>query len=171
MKRKPKILLLGSTLLLTMLTLVSLNALGLNSMPLVENDTHLKISLKLELPKPLELTYNTKTMYAWDAKGYGIILQIFNGYTLWADNYIANLELKTNFDSRIKICSERLIIKDKIIQNLSDDRDRAYALFNQERDDKPKLQRKNTIKIILFSGGALIVGAAAGILIGFFAGQ
>ncbi len=110
-------------------------------------------------------------MYAWDLQGYAIILKLFTGYTLWADNYIAESELEGIFELRLELCSDRLELKDETIYILQEDRDHAYDLFNQERKDKPKLERRNTIKIVLISGGTAIVGVAAGILIGFFAGK
>jgi hypothetical protein len=127
--------------------------------------------LDLEMPKPLEISRQGTTLFAFTIEGYGTLLKIFTGYTLWADNYIAESELEAAFEVRLEGCQLRLNLKDDNIADLKEDRDHAYDLFNQERKEIPKLKRKNTLKIIFVSGSVGIVALAGGVLIGFFAGR
>ena len=168
MEKKPQILLIGLILLPAIIMLTSLNALCQNLTLPAENANLNLPSLNLELPEPLEINYNSTILYAWNIEGLSIITKIFVGYNLWAENELVIETLKATIKERQEICFKRLDEKDKHIKLLSDDRDNIYHLFNQERKDKAKLKRKNTIKIILISGSTCIVGAAVGLLIGFF---
>jgi hypothetical protein len=62
-------------------------------------------------------------------------------------------------------------LKDEIIDITSKDRDHAYELFERERKEKPQLEMKNRIKLILITGSSGVVGVAVGFIIGFFAAK
>ena len=110
-------------------------------------------------------------MFAWDVKGYGIILQLFAGYTLWAENYIYESELETIYNIRLEMCSERLALKDETIHILSNDRDYVYGLFEEQEQEAISTERRQKLKTFFIAGGSLIVGVAGGLIIGFFAAK
>lgn len=125
--------------------------------------------LDLQLPQPLEIQHDGNVMFAWDLEGLAIITKIFIGYTLWAENYIAESEHDAILEFRLEICTDRLALKDQNIQDLKDDREHAYDLFFSERDEQSKVEVKNALKTILISTGTGIVGVAVGIIIGVVA--
>lgn len=125
--------------------------------------------LDLILPEPLQVEVEDgQFLFAWDAKGYASILKIYTGYTLWADNYINALELEYLFELRIGVCQETLIIKQEVIDLITEDREHAYDLFKEERVDLARLERRNRFKTIFIAGGAGVVGVAGGIILGLF---
>ncbi len=119
--------------------------------------------LDLVLPEPLRAT---NTEVAFSVAAYATMLQIYNGYILWAETYNDVAQLEPLADMRLELCSERLALKDETIQILSDDRDHAYGLFNGERDTKTKLEASNSIKTFLVSAGTGVIGIAVGLIIG-----
>jgi len=125
--------------------------------------------LNLTLPDPVALKYGNVTLFAWDIKGYGTIMNMFAGYTLWTSNYRPQLELQESLTKRLTLCSNRIKLKDSVLEIALEDRDNVYKLYNEEIKTKASLKRQNTIKILLISGGTGLVGIAVGLLFGVFA--
>jgi len=166
MKRKPLTLLMISIGLL--LTMISISSVGYTDNLTLAATLKTKITIKippldLVLPEPIESTVDKVTFIT---EAYPIILQIYNGYILWADTHIAVSELEILESLRLELCSERLTIRNDAIQILSKDRDHAYTLFDMERNDKKKLEVRNTLKIVLVSTGTGVIGVAIGIITG-----
>jgi hypothetical protein len=94
------------------------------------------------------------------------MLQIYNGYILWADTYAAYNELEPLADMRLELCSERLALKDESVQILTDDREHAYRLYEDAADDIKKAETVGTLKTVFISLGTGVVGVAVGIIVG-----
>ena len=127
------------------------------------------IALDLTLPEPIELEHKGITMYAWNMEGYAAILRIFNGYTLLADNYIAESEKDSLWQIRLDICEQNKQLEANNFNLAIDHRDRLYELWYSEQIDYKKDKARNAIKSVLIATGVGVVGVATGILIGFFA--
>jgi len=127
------------------------------------------LALDIVLPEPVEIEKNGMVLYAWDIDGYATILQLFNGYSLWADNYIAESEKDSLWQIRLDICEKNADIEAKNFNLAIDHRDTMYELWYSDQIDYKKDQARNTIKTVLIATGTGVVGVAAGILIGFFA--
>lgn len=123
-------------------------------------------SLDLVLPEPLKAD---SSGVVFSVQSYATILQIYNGYILWSDNYENENRLLSLADEKLSYCTERLSLKDESITLLSDDRDHAYQLYNTERNSRDQAETRSTIKMVLISGGVGLVGVAVGLLIGIFA--
>jgi hypothetical protein len=108
-------------------------------------------------------------MLAFDIEGYGIVLKVFSGYRLWEKNQDPELSLNQICKSEIMAYETIVEKRDETINLLRDDRDHAYQLFKDEQERNSKIKTKATVKLILFSAGTGIVGAAIGLLIGVFA--
>jgi hypothetical protein len=120
--------------------------------------------LDLELPEPT-IDEQAKT-YTFNTEGYEIILKIFTGYTLWADNYVAESESDSLYELRLETCHDR---KDELRHSLDiclDDRKHAYTLFRDERNDQGKAKVKSFFKTLAVGVGAGVVGIAIGIVTG-----
>lgn len=127
--------------------------------------------LDLVLPEPIEIKHNGFKLYAWDLEGYATILQIFNGYSLWADNYIAESERDAIWEIRLEICQNKTTLERRNYELIRDNRDVMYDLWKDEIRDYKKQEIKNRIKIILISSGVGIIGIATGLVIGFIGAQ
>lgn len=170
MRRKPLTLSIVSIMLPIMVMTLSLNGYTQSLATPQNEELTLDVPpLDLDIPKPLKITHNGETIYGWNAKGYATILKVWTGYTLWAENYSKQVELDETTAERLELCRARLILKDDIITILTEDREHAYDLFNEERDSAKKIERSNTIKTVLIAGGTGIVAIAVGILIGWLA--
>ena len=115
------------------------------------------------LPEPLKIT---DTEVTFSVAAYATMLQIYNGYILWADTYAAYNELEPLADMRLELCSERLNLKDETIQILTDDRAHAYKLYEDASNDIKRAETSGTLKTVFVSAGAGLVGAAIGIIVG-----
>lgn len=129
------------------------------------------LPLDIELPEPIELEQNGLNLYAWDMEGYAIILQIFNGYTLWADNYIAESEKDSLWQIRLDICEKNKGLEAANFQLAIDHRDRMYELWYENQRDVDRELRRGKLKTVLVSTGVGVVGVAAGLLAGFLLAQ
>jgi hypothetical protein len=115
------------------------------------------------LPEPLKIT---DTEVTFSVAAYATMLQIYNGYILWADTYAAYNELEPLADMRLELCSERLALKDESVQILTDDREHAYRLYEDAADDIKKAETVGTLKTVFISLGTGVVGVAVGIIVG-----
>lgn len=124
--------------------------------------------LDLILPEPIRASDNE---VVFSVQSYAIILQIYNGYDLWTRNHADEKQLDSLLETQLSLCSERLELKDESIEILSDDREHAYQLYSDEKSSKDSAETRSIIKTVLISSGVGIVGIAAGIIIGIFAGR
>jgi ATP-dependent protease ClpP protease subunit len=105
---------------------------------------------------------------SFDLEGYAIILQMYSAYQLYIENKSLYQDTKAYYENELKISNERLLLKDETIKILSEDREFIYQRMNKTLDEVAKEERRNKIRIILFSTGGVLVGTGIGILIGAF---
>jgi hypothetical protein len=122
----------------------------------------------LILPKPEVLKVDNINKMSFDLEGYAIILQMYSAYQLYIENKSLYQDTKAYYENELKISNERLLLKDETIKILSEDREFIYQRMNKTLDEVAKEERKNKIRIILFSTGGVLVGTGIGILIGAF---
>jgi hypothetical protein len=122
----------------------------------------------LILPKPEVLKVDNINKVSFDLEGYAIILQMYSAYQLYIENKSLYQDTKAYYENELKISNERLLLKDETIKILSEDREFIYQRMNKTLDEVAKEERKNKIRIILFSTGGVLVGTGIGILIGAF---
>jgi hypothetical protein len=122
----------------------------------------------LILPKPEVLKVDNINKVSFDLEGYAIILQMYSAYQLYIENKSLYQDTKAYYENELKISNERLLLKDETIKILSEDREFIYQRMNKTLDEVAKEERRNKIRIILFSTGGVLVGTGIGILIGAF---
>lgn len=122
----------------------------------------------LILPKPEVLKVDNINKMSFDLEGYAIILQMYSAYQLYIENKSLYQDTKAYYENELKISNERLLLKDETIKILSEDREFIYQRMNKTLDEVAKEERRNKIRIILFSTGGVLVGTGIGILIGAF---
>lgn len=122
----------------------------------------------LILPKPEVLKVDNINKVSFDLEGYAIILQMYSAYQLYIENKSLYQDTKAYYENELKISNERLSLKDETIKILSEDREFIYQRMNKTLDEVAKEERRNKIRIILFSTGGVLVGTGIGILIGAF---
>jgi len=96
---------------------------------------------------------------------------MYSSYQLYIELKPKYKELQILYDRELTICKQRLELKDEALWVLIEDREFVYNKINKTLDEIKNEERKNRIKIILFTSGGLITGAAIGFVIGFFAAQ
>jgi hypothetical protein len=126
------------------------------------------IPLDITLDEPIIITHNNMQLYAWPIEGYATILQIFNGYSLWADTYIDKKKKDSLWALRLDLCRQEKNLEVTNFKLALDDRERMYEVWREEQKDYRNQQTKNTIKAILISTGVGVVCVLVGIPIGFF---
>jgi hypothetical protein len=122
------------------------------------------------MPELLINETNGQKFFLWTLEGYVTIQKIYVGYIRWV-NYVNELEeLQENYGKRLLICDTRLKLKQKIIEDLAEDREWVYQQREREQEEFSKVEKKHKVKIILFTSGGVLVGAAIGIIVGLVAG-
>ena len=82
-------------------------------------------------------------------EGYGIILEVWNGYTMWADNYIYESEQDALWELRLEICERDKELEAQNFQLAIDHRDTMYELWYQDQIDYKKQEVRNKVKLIM----------------------
>jgi hypothetical protein len=78
-------------------------------------------------------------------------------------------EMIVTYEDEIDLLNERLRLKKLTVQTVEQDRKFAYEQLDKMIEQMRKQERMEKIKIVLWTGGGLIVGTGLGILIGFLA--
>lgn len=174
---EPKPLLKISMMLCLIMTLISSSVLSQTSTRNLKLEVgeltapKEPLRLDIQLPEPIEIKQNGITYYAFDIAGLAIIAEIFNGYTLWADDYIVESEQEALWQIRLDLCKRDRVLEKNNYELAINSRDHMYELWYTEQIDYKKEQVRNKVKLILISAGVGIIGVAAGIVIGFVAAQ
>jgi len=135
----------------------------------LDNEDEIPKDLILEIPT--KLVVNTELYWGFSTEGLATITKIYVGYQLWVDNSDIQEDIEATYLSQIGKLELRLEKKDLQISLLEEDRDFIYKTHKETLKKFEKADKSNKIKIVLFTGGGVLVGVGAGILIGFLAGR
>ena len=125
--------------------------------------------LDFPLPQESQFLVDGKIIFGYDQEGFKTILKIYKTYKTLGKVYglyyndLSSLEEENDLlEDQLNECK---ITLDKT------DEDREFIYEQRERDiqDLKKEVDKSNLKVILFSGGAGIVGIGIGIIVGLFA--
>jgi len=119
------------------------------------------------LPEPQIIQKDNIQLYAWTIEGYATILQLFNGYSLWADSHTEQEKVISLWKLRLDLCRQEKKLEVNSLNLALEDRDKIYGIWYQEQKDQKKQEVRKMIKTILVSTGIGIVCIAVGIPIGF----
>lgn len=123
----------------------------------------------LVLDEPQIVVINKVEHVAFDANNYETILKLYTFYQEYVTKQILFDEMVVTYEEEIDILNDKLRLKKLEVQTIDEDRKSAYNKLDSLLEAIEKEERKNKIKIGLWTGGGLIVGTGIGILIGFFA--
>jgi hypothetical protein len=123
--------------------------------------------LNLQIEKPLtlhpkDIVPEGEILQAFTIKQYADILKMFSVYKLWSKNYPIREELDHLWGLRIDNLKEQIELCKQSNEILSKDREFIYDQYLNER----KLNNKdNTIKLVGYTSGGVVIGIAIGIII------
>ena len=98
-------------------------------------------------------------------------MDMYTGYDFWAESYYDQLSDDILYEGRLAQCHARLTNRTETLDEVKEDRTHAYGLFDREREDIHKRERRNTLKLVLGTTGGAAVGIVVGTLIVFLKTQ
>jgi len=148
-----------------MLMVILLN-LSLSTNALTQEE---EIPYNLVLDEPKLVVINKVEYVGFDTTNYETILKLYTFYQTYIDQKIMFDEMIVTYEDEIDLLNERLRLKKLTVKTLEDDRKFAYEQLEKMIEQMKKQERMEKIKIVLWTGGGVLVGTGIGILIGFLA--
>ena len=120
-------------------------------------------NITLEKPEVIKIDNINKVVFS--VEGYSDILKIYTAYQLYLDTKEDYNKLDKYYKTNISLYEARLIIKDKEIEILKNDREFVYKMLRKTRAENISIARRNKIKTILIASGSGLAGIGIGALV------
>lgn len=127
------------------------------------------LDFDLNLPPEIKHEIDGQLLYSFEPDDYRLILKIFKNYTTLTETHFMLLDDIQLLEYDNTILLNALRDCNIMLTNVNKDREFIYKLREDDIKKAKKQSQKQRIKIILLTGGGVLVGVGIGILIGMFA--
>jgi len=124
-----------------------------------------EIPNNLVLDEPELVVVNNTKYAAFTADQYSIVLKLYTFYQLYIDQKIMYEETVATYEDELGLLGEKIRLKQLTIESLTEDRELAYDQIEVLSDRLESQQRKEKVKIFVWTGLGVIVGGGLGVLI------
>lgn len=125
-----------------------------------------ELDLGLQLPPEKTTILNGENIIYFSLEDYKVIAAIYANYIALADENIMLGEELYTVDSQLESCLDEEEMADKTITKLHKNSDRVLDIMERQVEKEEKDRRRRFLVGSLAGGGGVIVGVAAGLLIG-----